>query len=77
MVGPYSCEWQTDEDRFTVRVSVPPNGKATVVLPGTQVTESGSSIDGVTGVRSIGADERGTLVEVGSGTYEFSARARS
>lgn len=34
--GPYSVEWQLKNEKLSVKVSVPPNGSAKVVLPGVE-----------------------------------------
>lgn len=32
--GPYSVSWECNDGRMTTEVSVPPNGKAHIILPG-------------------------------------------
>jgi len=49
MYGTVSSEWRVDEDRFELRVRIPVNCTATVVMPGEyclSVTESGQPVDG-------------------------------
>ena len=49
MYGTVSSEWRVDEDRFELRVRIPVNCTATVVMPGEyclSVTESGRPVDG-------------------------------
>ena len=74
LYGDVASGWELEGDDLLVTVSVPPNTRATVRLPGAtigEVTESGgglASADGVVRTSQAGDD---VLVEVGSGTYEF------
>jgi alpha-L-rhamnosidase len=76
--GRIATEWTLDGGQLSLDVTVPPNVVATVCVPSSapaEVRESGKAIatnDGVTGVQN--ADGVAT-VEVGSGTYHFTAPA--
>jgi alpha-L-rhamnosidase len=75
--GPVRVAWQLDARTFELEVSVPPNVRATVVLPaaaGSTATEGGVPVTKAPGVRFLGR-KGGTLrLDVGSGTYRFVVR---
>ncbi|HSK10192.1 MAG TPA: glycoside hydrolase family 78 protein [Vicinamibacterales bacterium] len=74
MYGEVKSAWTTDGGGFQLAVSIPPNTRATVRLPGARleaVTEGGEPLAvgrGVTGVRQ---DGEWVVVTVGSGDYRF------
>jgi alpha-L-rhamnosidase len=72
--GEAASGWKIDGDRLRVTVRVPPNARATVILPGAQlqdVREGSSPLISTPGVtRSAQAGDT-VVVEVGSGNYEF------
>ena len=76
--GPLSSAWTLRDGAFALDVTVPANTWSTVTVPGTTVAavrESGRALQGDAGVRSVrqlGAD---VVVEVGSGSYRFTAPA--
>ena len=69
--GKISSQWSSSPDGpFTLRVTIPPNTKATLFLPlipGKRVTESGNPVEG----REQGASY---VISVGSGTYSFEVK---
>jgi len=77
MYGKIETAWETDGIRVNVRVAIPANTTAKVVLRGASV--AGLSIDGQpsggslpAGVLKTAATEAGVEVEIGSGEYRFS-----
>lgn len=74
MYGDVGSAWRLEDGRFTLNVTVPPNTRATVRLPGAvlaQVAESGSALDAAGGIAQARQDDGAVVVEVGSGTYAF------
>ncbi|MDT0614057.1 alpha-L-rhamnosidase [Streptomyces lancefieldiae] len=74
--GLLSSAWKVADDGLTMKVTVPVNTTARVVVPSDHryaVKESGKPLDAVAGVREVAYDEAGraTVVTVGSGTYTF------
>jgi alpha-L-rhamnosidase len=72
--GPVSSDWKIYNGRFTLAVEVPPNSKATVLLPGArrdQVRESGRPIATGNGIADISDAEAAVAVQIGSGRYVF------
>ena len=74
MYGRVASGWTLDNGAFSLTVEVPANTHATIRLPRAAsgaVTLDGKALtngDGVTGTRQDGAD---TIVDVGSGKYQF------
>ncbi len=69
--GPITTDWHgTPDGPFTLKVSIPPNTTAKVYLPAapnTSITQDGKAIHAKT--------EGGSrVIEIGSGSYEFSVR---
>jgi len=57
-----------------LEVTIPPNTRATVRLPGAQagqVTESGLPVAGAAGIADVRQQEGATVLEAGSGQYRF------
>lgn len=80
LYGTIACAWEitggSDTSTFTVTVTLPANTTATVCIPahlGTQVTEQGRPLAGAEGVTSVRQGQNATYIEVGSGTYTFTA----
>ena len=72
--GEIVTHWQKKNGRLELRVKIPPNTTAGVLLPGaqmSQVTESGNAIEAADGVISTRRHENHIAVEVGSGDYIF------
>lgn len=71
--GEIAVEWSAAEDRFGLKVTVPANVTATVVIParGESLREGGNDAPAAAGVHSAVAEDGRWRVEVGSGTYEF------
>ena len=79
MYGRTESRWELADERFTLRVVIPPNATATVRIPDAavrQVTERGAPIEQVDGVASVGEAGGDVVVEIGSGAYTFVADRR-
>ncbi len=73
--GEIVSDWQLEEPRMQLNVTIPANTTATVVLPAKtheRVTESGRLLGEAEGVVSWAVDEDELRVEIGSGRYVFS-----
>ena len=72
--GPVDVAWDRRGRRVTLAVTIPANVIATVHLPAstaTAVRESGRSLTGDGGVRSVRSGRGDLTVEIGSGRYSF------
>jgi len=72
--GRLSAAWALDEEGFRLRLSIPPNARATVYMPAakaSQVTESGQPLRAAPLVRLIAVRRGHAIVEVGAGDYDF------
>jgi alpha-L-rhamnosidase len=75
--GPYgriACNWQREGDQLTLCVTIPANTTATVHVPAMDaaaVTEGGSPIEKVQGVKLLRMENNAAVYEVGSGSYRF------
>jgi alpha-L-rhamnosidase len=69
--GKISSQWSAPADGpFTLRVTIPPNTKATVFLPlipGKRVTESGNPVE-------AREQEDSYVIRIGSGSYNFEVK---
>lgn len=75
--GRIATEWKLANGVFSLNVATPANTSATVYLPasaGEKVTESGKSLDQAVGVKFVGIQAGLVRLEVGSGSYSFSAK---
>lgn len=71
--GEIESEWEIDDDRFTLEVTVPVNTSATVYVPTgdpDSVTEGGVPADRAEAVRFVRPDDG---YAVGSGEYRFAS----
>jgi alpha-L-rhamnosidase len=74
MYGEITSSWCLSDDEVKVTVKIPPNTTAEILLPNTNlnnVHENGILLDIVEGVFSKVQTEKGVLVNVGSGSYQF------
>jgi alpha-L-rhamnosidase len=72
--GPIEVRWERQGPRFTLRVHVPANTRATVELPAdaaARVTESGLALEQARGVSLVRRAEQQVTLEIGSGRYDF------
>jgi alpha-L-rhamnosidase len=75
--GQIVSEWRRAPRKFSLRVRVPVGVTATVVLPsveGTPVTEGGTAVERVPGVRPLMRGNGAAVMSVGAGDYEFASR---
>lgn len=74
MYGTVSSAWILSDETFELAVEVPPNTRATVRLPRTQlanVQESGQALGNRNGISNARQDGESVTVEIGSGRYLF------
>jgi alpha-L-rhamnosidase len=74
LYGTIESAWRLEGAKFTLEVTIPPNTTATIHLPGLRdaVREAGQPLRESPGLRvQPHADDKTTVVEVGSGTYRF------
>ncbi len=72
--GLIASEWRRDNDRFTWRVTVPPNTSASLRFPaasGRTVTEGGLPLGQAVGIREVGMLGERVRIEAGAGQYVF------
>lgn len=77
MYGSVRSSWKLVDDEFRLQVSIPANATATVILPGEDadgISESAKSLTDAAGVTAMRGEGPLTIVETGSGTYEFVCR---
>lgn len=75
MYGEIRSAWERKGGRMKIAVTIPPNTKATAVLPFARpedLTESGKGIDRMDGVLHYEPTADGVKLELGSGSYIFS-----
>ncbi|MBB6693484.1 family 78 glycoside hydrolase catalytic domain [Cohnella xylanilytica] len=74
MYGTVVSRWSRSEGGMEVRVVVPPNATAEIVLPGAAlegVRENGGALGAANGVSSAEQTAEGVRLEAGSGDYRF------
>lgn len=74
--GDIVSSWTRKDGAFTLSVTIPANTTATVFVPaaeGDVVTESGGALDAAAGVKLVRRDSDAAVVEIGSGSYTFTA----
>jgi alpha-L-rhamnosidase len=72
--GPIACEWDLTKNRLRVKLTVPPNTAATLLLPtdnAVRITEKGWSLASAQGVKALGTQGGIVALDVASGRYEF------
>ena len=75
--GRIESAWVLSDSEFRLRITIPPNTRATVHLPsanGAEVSEGGKSADEAESVELLRTDGEETVLSVGSGRYEFVGR---
>ncbi len=76
LYGEIASRWQIEDGQFSLTIIVPTNTTATVAIPATmgrQVTEQGQALEVTEGVIEVRREQETTYIEVGSGTYTFTA----
>jgi alpha-L-rhamnosidase len=75
--GGIESAWELSDGEFRLRVTIPPNTRATVHVPaadGTEVSEGGGPVEEAEGVELLRGDGEEAVLSVGSGRYEFVGR---
>ncbi|MEI6949279.1 family 78 glycoside hydrolase catalytic domain [Paraflavisolibacter sp. H34] len=73
--GLVTTDWKKSGNTFSLKVEVPANSTATVLLPaaeGRPITEGGQPLAQVKEAKLLGYKDGKAMVRVGSGTYNFS-----
>lgn len=74
--GPIFCRWDRSDDQFKLKVAIPANTTATVYLPAgdaDSIREGGQPLNNVDGATLKSVTDGAAVLEVGSGTFEFTA----
>jgi alpha-L-rhamnosidase len=72
--GTIVSEWEQQDGKALLKVTIPANCVADVHLPageGTDITESGASVADADGVVQLSGGAGASIFAVGSGTYRF------
>jgi alpha-L-rhamnosidase len=75
--GRLACHWRLTDNAFSLDATIPTNTTATIILPGSNledIYEGERPLSEAEGVKNVQTDEENTLIEVGSGHYEFSIK---
>ncbi|MGD0815522.1 MAG: glycoside hydrolase family 78 protein [Verrucomicrobiota bacterium] len=75
--GPIETHWRKSGRHFKLKVTIPANTTATVVMPavdGSTVLESGRPVEKAFGVKALRWPRALATFEVGSGTYDFETK---
>ena len=76
--GTIVSEWEQEEDKFQLEVTIPANTTATVYVPAVSqwdVMESGQPAHTVEGIQFVTMENGHAVFEIGSGNYHFTAHA--
>ncbi len=74
--GTISSSWRVVENGLELTVAIPVNTRAEIWIPiayGTAITEGGKPLDQVAEIANVGGEGGYTVVEIGSGKYQFQA----
>jgi alpha-L-rhamnosidase len=74
--GPIALEWHKTNVHFSMKLTIPANTTATVYVPAMSldtVTESGRAVTNAAGVKFLRQENSWTVLETGSGTYQFTS----
>jgi hypothetical protein len=74
--GDISCSWEITDDRFNLKISIPANCQATVVLPQSdpdKITETGTPLNASGAISGIRSSGNRTYVDIFSGNYVFTS----
>ena len=75
--GVVSASWNLNETALSYDVVVPVGSKGTVYLNSTSVSEGGKGLRANTdGILTVDSKDGRTIIEVGSGSYQFLADRR-
>jgi alpha-L-rhamnosidase len=72
--GKIATDWKVNGEKLVLDVTVPANTMATIYVPSSSredVTESGSPVEKVDGIKFVRQERNKTVVQVPSGTYHF------
>ncbi|GAB3427363.1 alpha-L-rhamnosidase [Niabella aquatica] len=70
--GTIKVYWSTNRDRISLKVTIPPNTSAEIVLPSEQIARDVlKQMGNIKGVKSKAIDNEGANLKLGSGEYHF------
>jgi alpha-L-rhamnosidase len=72
--GNISSGWERKDGKIIIRVRIPANVKATIILPSeaaSKITEGGKPLNGVADFSNIRTENKKVLLDAGSGEYLF------
>jgi alpha-L-rhamnosidase len=77
MYGPIESNWQLQDKTLTLKIEIPANTTATVMLPSvvlTEVTEGGKPLRKANGILKLRQQKDMAVIEIGSGQYVFKSK---
>ena len=72
--GTIASAWERKEEKIFVRIKIPPNTMATVVLPqkdSKKINENGKPVISNNNISNLRQEGNNTIFETGSGEYSF------
>jgi hypothetical protein len=72
--GKISCDWEKKDDLISIKVEIPVNTTAKVLIPlkrNSVITESGIEVSRVKEIKVLPETEGWMVYQVGSGSYSF------
>ena len=78
--GRIATKWDRIGDQINLKVTIPANTIATVLLPAddvSQITESGHPLTQATGITVSGQENGNAILTIGSGNYDFTSQAKA
>jgi alpha-L-rhamnosidase len=80
MYGRVASDWKADGNKMTLQIEIPPNTRATVLLPDTTVadtSESGKALSEDKDISNVHQAEHAVSLDVGGGTYVFESSLKT
>jgi alpha-L-rhamnosidase len=74
--GNIISNWQIEGNRFKWEVTIPVNTTATVYIPGNNISEGGSPVEGAEGITFIKIEDGINVYKVESGNYNFESEKK-
>ena len=77
--GTIATDWKLEPGRFDLKIKIPANTTATLILPvadGAAVTESGQPLAQAEGIKNVGVHGGRVMLEVESGSYDFITKGK-
>lgn len=77
LYGPISSSWNRKKDRFAWNITIPTNTKAQVYIPAKAINtiqERGKQVSDNKEINVVGQDNGRVILELGSGSYQFTTK---